>query len=143
MNFVREFKTHSDEETQAAGREIAALLPKQAIVLLIGDMGSGKTTLTKGIVEGRKAAAADDVSSPTFTLIHEYGEPATVYHVDLYRLETLEQARRLGLEELIDRPALLLIEWGDRFPELISEAHFEIRISHEGEDNRRITYHPA
>lgn len=143
MSFVREFETHSDEETQAAGREIAALLPQQAIVLLIGELGAGKTTLTKGIVEGRKAAAADEVSSPTFTLIHEYGEPVSVYHADLYRLDTAEQARRLGLEELFDRPALLLIEWGERFPELIPEDHFEIRIMHAGDDHRRITYHPA
>ncbi len=70
-------------------------------------------------MEGRGAARADDVSSPTFTLIHEYGEPVSVYHVDLYRLETDEQARRLGLEDLFDQPALVLIEWGDRFPELL------------------------
>lgn len=143
MSFVREFETHSDEETQAAGREIAALLPQQGIVLLIGELGAGKTTLTKGIVEGRKVASADEVSSPTFTLIHEYGEPVSIYHADLYRLDTLEQARRLGLEELFDRPALLLIEWGERFPELIPEEHFEIRISHAGDDKRSIVYQAA
>ncbi len=138
MNSVREFETHSDEETQAAGREIAALLPKQAVVLLIGDLGAGKTTLTKGIVEGRRAAPADEVSSPTFTLIHEYGEPVSVYHADLYRLETAEQARRLGLEELFDRSALVIVEWGERFPELFPDERFEIRLSHQGEDRRRI-----
>jgi len=138
MNCVREFETHSDEETQAVGREIAALLPKQAVVLLIGDLGAGKTTLTKGIVEGRGAAAADEVSSPTFTLIHEYGEPVSVYHADLYRLETAEQARRLGLEELFDREALVLVEWGERFLELFPEVRFEIRLSHAGEERRRI-----
>jgi len=143
MNSVREFETHSDEETQAVGRELAALLPQQAIVLLIGDLGAGKTTLTKGIVEGRGAAPANEVSSPTFTLIHEYGEPVSVYHADLYRLETAEQARHLGLEELFDRPALLLVEWGERFPELFPEIRFEIRLSHNGEDNRRITYQSA
>jgi tRNA threonylcarbamoyladenosine biosynthesis protein TsaE len=143
MSFVREFETNSDEETQAVGREIAGLLPAQAIVLLIGNLGAGKTTLTKGIVEGRKAAAADEVSSPTFTLIHEYGEPVSVYHADLYRLETAEQVRRLGLEELFDRPALLIVEWGERFPELFPKDHIEIRITDAGEDHRRIVYHPA
>jgi tRNA threonylcarbamoyladenosine biosynthesis protein TsaE len=140
MNSVREFETHSAEETQAVGREMAALLPKQAVVLLIGDLGAGKTTLTKGLVEGRGAAQADEVSSPTFTLIHEYGEPVSVYHADLYRLDTAEQARRLGLEELFDRPALLLVEWGERFLELFPAVRFEIRLSHEGEERRRIIW---
>jgi tRNA threonylcarbamoyladenosine biosynthesis protein TsaE len=140
MNSVREFETNSDEETQAVGREIAALLPKQAVVLLMGDLGAGKTTLTKGIVEGRGAAQADEVSSPTFTLIHEYGEPVGVYHADLYRLETAEQAQRLGLEDLFDREALVIVEWGERFLELFPQARFEIRLSHAGEDRRRIIY---
>jgi len=143
MNCVREFETHSDGETQAVGREIAALLPKQGVVLLIGELGAGKTTLTKGIVEGRGAAQVDEVSSPTFTLIHEYGEPVSVYHADLYRLETAEQARRLGLDELFEREALVLVEWGERFLELFPEDRFEIRLSHQGDDRRRIVYQPA
>jgi tRNA threonylcarbamoyladenosine biosynthesis protein TsaE len=143
MSFARTFETSSAEETQAVGRMLATLLPQQAIVLLIGNLGAGKTTLTKGIVEGRNAAGADEVSSPTFTLIHEYGDPVSVYHADLYRLDTADQVRRLGLEELFDRPALVLIEWGERFPELIPRDHIEIRIADEGDDNRRITYQPA
>jgi tRNA threonylcarbamoyladenosine biosynthesis protein TsaE len=143
MNSVREFETHSDEETQAVGCEIAALLPAQAVVLLIGDLGSGKTTLTKGIVVGRGAAPASDVSSPTFALIHEYGEPVTVYHADLYRLETLNEVRRLGLEELFDRPgALLIVEWGERFLELFPPDHIEIRLSHVSENSRCISFIP-
>ncbi len=110
----------------------------QGVVLLIGQLGAGKTTLSQGIVEGRGAAGADDVSSPTYTLIHEYGEPVSVYHVDLYRLDTLEEVRRLGLEELFDQPALTLIEWGERFPELMPEDRVEIRLTHEGEDFRKI-----
>jgi tRNA threonylcarbamoyladenosine biosynthesis protein TsaE len=145
MNSVRLIETHSDEETRAAGRELASTLPKQGVVLLIGDLGAGKTTLTKGIVEGRGAAGADDVSSPTFTLIHEYGEPASVYHADLYRLDTAEQVRRMGLEELFDRPALLIVEWGERFPELFPRDRIEIRIKDAGGDNRllEITYQPS
>jgi tRNA threonylcarbamoyladenosine biosynthesis protein TsaE len=136
MKSVRLIETHSEEETRAAGRELASALPKQGVVLLIGDLGAGKTTLTKGIVEGRGAAAADDVSSPTFTLIHEYGEPVSVYHADLYRLDTAEQVRRMGLEELFDRPALLLVEWGERFPELFPRERIEIRIKDAGGDDR-------
>ncbi len=138
MKSARRFETYSDEETRAVGRELAAQLPDRGIVLLIGDLGAGKTTLAKGIVEGRGAARADDVGSPTFTLIHEYGEPVSVYHVDLYRLETIEQARRLGLEDLFGQPALVLIEWGDRFPALLPDNRIEIRLTDRGQDNRTI-----
>lgn len=108
------------------------------MVLLIGELGAGKTTLTKGIVEGLGVASADDVSSPTYTLIHEYGEPVSVYHVDLYRLETLKEVRRLGLEDLFDEPVLVLIEWGERFRELMPEDAIEIRLTHLGDDTRKI-----
>jgi tRNA threonylcarbamoyladenosine biosynthesis protein TsaE len=138
MSSVFRFDSHSEEETRDFGRKLAALLPQKAVILLIGELGAGKTTLTKGIVEGRGAAAAEDVSSPTFTLIHEYGDPVSVYHVDLYRLESPEQARRLGLDDLFDQSALLLIEWGDRWPELMPEYRIEIRLFHETEDSRRI-----
>jgi tRNA threonylcarbamoyladenosine biosynthesis protein TsaE len=104
--------------------------------LLIGNLGAGKTTLAKGIVEGLGAAAAEEVSSPTFTLIHEYGP--RVFHVDFYRLETPEEAATLGLDELWDREAVTLIEWGERFPELMPAERVEIRIETEEEDRRRI-----
>jgi len=132
------FETRSDEETQAVGRRLAPLLPDRGVVLLIGELGAGKTTLTKGIVEGRGAARADHVSSPTFTLIHEYGDPVSVYHVDLYRLDSAEEVRRLGLEDLFDQPALVLIEWGEKFPELLPHHRIEIRIAPNGEDSRAI-----
>jgi tRNA threonylcarbamoyladenosine biosynthesis protein TsaE len=137
MKSVHRFETRSAEETQAVGRHLAELLPATGVVLLIGELGAGKTTLTKGIVEGRGAASADDVSSPTFTLIHEYGSPVSVYHADLYRLDTAEQARRIGLEELFDK-ALTLVEWGERFPELFPGRRIEIRLRHKGEDRREV-----
>jgi len=89
-------------------------------------------------VEGRGAASADEVASPTFTLIHEYGNPVAVYHIDLYRLNTREEVLHLGLEDLLETNALVLIEWGERFPELLPEERTEIRIAHAGEDGRRI-----
>ncbi len=138
MKSALRFETRSDEETQALGRRLAKLLPDRGIILLIGELGAGKTTLTKGIVEARGAARADDVSSPTFSLIHEYGNPVSVYHIDLYRLDTEDEARRLGLEDLFDQPALVLIEWGERFPNLMPDHRIEIRISHQGEDHRVI-----
>ncbi|MGC2661472.1 MAG: tRNA (adenosine(37)-N6)-threonylcarbamoyltransferase complex ATPase subunit type 1 TsaE [Bryobacteraceae bacterium] len=133
------FETHSDEETRAVGRELAGVLPDRGVVLLIGELGAGKTTLAKGIVEGRGVANPDDVSSPTFTLIHEYGQPVRIYHIDLYRLETASEVARLGLEELFDAPALVLIEWGERFPDLWPSHTLAIHLIHLGEDNRSIT----
>jgi tRNA threonylcarbamoyladenosine biosynthesis protein TsaE len=103
-------------------------------VLLIGNLGAGKTTLVKGIVKGLGVAAPDEVTSPTFTLIHEYG--GGVYHVDLYRLETAREVASLGLDEFFDRDdAIVLIEWGERFPELMPAERMEIRI--EGHDDTR------
>ena len=138
MNSGLEFETHSDEETRALGRRLAKLLPDRGVVLLIGELGAGKTTLAQGIVEGRGVAGAEDVSSPTFTLIHEYGEPVGVYHIDLYRLRTLAEARRLGLEDLFEQPALVLVEWGERFPEILPPQRVEITLRHKGEESRSV-----
>jgi tRNA threonylcarbamoyladenosine biosynthesis protein TsaE len=133
--------THSAEETIALGRRIAAQLPRQAVVLLIGNLGAGKTTLTKGIVEGLGAGAQDEVSSPTFTLIHEYGDRA--YHVDLYRLETPEEVATLGLEELFDRQAVVLIEWGERFLAIMPADAIRIYLKALDGDDREVRYSPG
>ena len=138
MNSVQTFESDSDEETRAIGNQLARILPQRGVVLLIGELGAGKTTLSKGIVEGRGAATADEVSSPTFTLIHSYGEPARVYHIDLYRLETEEEVRRLGIEDLFEEEALILIEWGERFRELMPADRTEIKITYGQQEKRRI-----
>jgi tRNA threonylcarbamoyladenosine biosynthesis protein TsaE len=129
------YQTASAEETVALGRRLALELPRPACVLLIGNLGAGKTTLAKGLVAGLEAAREDDVSSPTFPLIHEYGEPVEVYHVDLYRLETREEVERLGLAEILDRPAITLLEWAERFPELLPLPRWEVTISPTGGEN--------
>jgi len=133
-------KTYSEEETIELGRQIARDLPQRSVVLLIGNLGAGKTTLAKGILSGLGAAEIDDVTSPTFTLIHEYGG-GRAFHIDLYRLDTREQVATLGLDEIFDREAVVLIEWGERFPELMPRERIEIRLSAvEGEpDAREIT----
>ena len=128
--------TRSEEETIALGQQLAAAWPAQALVLLIGDLGAGKTTLTKGIVAGR--GIVDPVSSPTFTLIHEYGNPPRVFHIDLYRLEEAHEVQGLGLDEFLDRPALTLIEWGERFPELWPRDHIEVRLTRQPDESREI-----
>ena len=137
---VTTYVTNSEEETIALGERLAReSLPRRGAVLLIGNLGAGKTTLAKGIAAGRGAARYDDVSSPTFTLIHEYGDPVRVYHIDLYRLEGTRQVATLGLEELFDKDALVLIEWGERFPELLPADCVEIYIDRIDEEHRRIT----
>ena len=129
--------TASEAETVELGRRLAHELPPRGVVLLIGNLGAGKTTLAKGIVSGLGAAPPEDVSSPTFTLIHEYGE-GRAYHIDLYRLEETREVESLGLEEIFDRDAMVLIEWGERFPQLLPEVRTEIRLRASGEDEREI-----
>ena len=132
------FRTASEEETIALGESLARTLPRGATVLLIGNLGAGKTTLAKGIAQGLRAAPAEEVSSPTFTLIHEYGAPPTVYHVDLYRLDSARDAATLGLDELFDSAAMVIIEWGERFPELMPPDRIEIRLRALEGDEREI-----
>jgi tRNA threonylcarbamoyladenosine biosynthesis protein TsaE len=122
---VPTYRTATEDETIALGERLAHELPRRGVVLLIGNLGAGKTTLAKGIVRGRGAATAEEVSSPTFTLIHEYGN---VYHIDLYRLDEPKQVATLGLEELFDRDALVLVEWGERFPQLMPTPRTEIHL---------------
>lgn len=124
-----QFEARTEEETIAAGREIARALPQQATVILTGGLGAGKTTLTKGMAAERAGVDPDEVSSPTFTLIHEYGDPAAVCHADLYRLETEAEVLGLGLEEYFDRDILTLIEWGERFERLFPPPLYRIEIS--------------
>lgn len=133
----RTFTTHSEEETIALGRQLARELT--GVVLLIGSLGAGKTTLAKGIVEGSGAASADRVSSPTYTLIQEYGEAQVVHHVDLYRLDEEREAARLGLEEIFHAGGLVLLEWGERFPDLLPANRTEIRLRTTADNSREIT----
>ena len=136
---ARVWRTSNEEETIALGETIAAELPRRGVVLLIGELGAGKTTLAKGIVRGLGAAELDQVSSPTFTLVHEYGVERKVYHIDLYRLETQREVEALGFEEILDRDAVTLIEWGERFPALLPAERIEIRIEAEDDESRVVT----
>lgn len=124
------YRTSSEEETIAVGELISERLERHSVVLLTGELGAGKTTIAKGIAKGLGAAEAEDVSSPTYTLIHEYGRD--VYHVDLYRLDDWREVQAIGLEELLDSAAVVLIEWGERFPELVKRATLEIRLEADG-----------
>jgi tRNA threonylcarbamoyladenosine biosynthesis protein TsaE len=137
---TREITTQSAEETIAFGRTLAELLTPPKLVLLRGDLGAGKTTLVKGIAAAFDAAAEEDVTSPTFTLVHEYRGPrANLYHIDLYRIDTPRELETLGLDDLrADPKGILLIEWGEKFPRLVRERDLEIALERDGEDGRRI-----
>ncbi len=135
---TKEFTTHSADETIALGRELAKILAPPRLVLLRGDLGAGKTTLVKGIAEGFHAASQQDVTSPTFTLVHEYRGPnVNVYHIDLYRVDTPRQLETLGLDDLIANDSVLLIEWGEKFPRFVHERDVEISIERTGDTDRR------
>jgi tRNA threonylcarbamoyladenosine biosynthesis protein TsaE len=137
---TREFTTKSPEETIALGRELASLLTPPKLVVLRGDLGAGKTTLVKGIAEGFNAASQEDVTSPTFTLIHEYrGPSATLYHIDLYRVDTQRELETLGLDDLMTEHSVLLIEWGEKFERFERERDVEIALRTIAADQRTIS----
>ena len=136
---TREITTHSAEETIAFGRTLARLLAPPKLVLLRGDLGAGKTTLIMGIAAAFEAASEDDVTSPTFTLVHEYRGPlANLYHIDLYRVDTPRQLETLGLDDLIAEDSVLLIEWGEKFSRFVRDRDVEISLERVGENDRKI-----
>jgi tRNA threonylcarbamoyladenosine biosynthesis protein TsaE len=141
---IHEFTTKSGSDTIEVGRKLAALLNPPQLLILSGELGTGKTTLVKGIAQALDAADPDEVTSPTFTLLHEYdgtrnGRPIKLFHLDVYRLEGERQLETLGLEELLTPDALVLVEWGEKFKSIRKRATGEIAISSEGGDARKIT----
>ncbi|HVA93864.1 MAG TPA: tRNA (adenosine(37)-N6)-threonylcarbamoyltransferase complex ATPase subunit type 1 TsaE [Candidatus Dormibacteraeota bacterium] len=135
---AEEIVTRSSEETIAKGREIAEKLRAPVLVLLSGDLGSGKTTLSKGIISGLGAAREEEVTSPTFTLVHVFHNHCKVYHVDLYRVENFQDLESLGLEDALGENAIVIIEWSERFTFRTDWPRVEIRLEHAGGDARRI-----
>jgi len=139
LTLLAERVTHSPEETVNFGRELAKELQPPCLVLLEGELGSGKTTLVKGILASLASVPEEDVTSPSFTLVHEFGAQGTVYHVDLYRVEGARDLATLGLDDLLGRDATILIEWGEKFGEEVVRPCVRIRFEHLGLDERRIT----
>ncbi|MGP8253651.1 MAG: tRNA (adenosine(37)-N6)-threonylcarbamoyltransferase complex ATPase subunit type 1 TsaE [Terracidiphilus sp.] len=141
---VHEFTTKSGPDTVEVGRKLVKILKPPQLLLLRGELGTGKTTLVKGIAQALDAAEPDEVTSPTFTLVHEYdgtreGKPVKLFHLDVYRLEGERQLETLGLEELLTPDALVLVEWGEKFKSIRKRATGEIAIASEGGDARKIT----
>jgi len=141
---IHEFVTHSGADTVEVGRKLVKLLAPPQLLVLRGDLGTGKTTLVKGIAQALDAAEPDEVTSPTFTLLHEYdgireGKPVKLFHLDVYRLEGERQLETLGLDELLTQEALVLVEWGEKFKSILKKATGEIAITSAGGDTRKIT----
>jgi tRNA threonylcarbamoyladenosine biosynthesis protein TsaE len=141
---VYKFNTQSGADTVEVGRKLASLLVAPQLLILRGDLGTGKTTLVKGIAQALDAADPDEVTSPTFTLLHEYdgaldGKSVKLFHLDVYRLEGERQLETLGLDELLTPDALVLVEWGEKFKSIQKKATGEILIVSTGGDARKIT----
>jgi tRNA threonylcarbamoyladenosine biosynthesis protein TsaE len=145
---VHEYQSSSAAETVRVGHQIAKLLHAPKFLILRGDLGAGKTTLVKGIAEALEAAAPDEVTSPTFTLIHEYEgtqgsdghkTPVKLYHLDLYRIEGERQLDTLGIDELAAPDSIVLVEWGEKFPSVVKRSQGEIVMLSAGGDARKIT----
>ena len=139
-----EFHTQSATETIAIGARLLEALTPPTLLILTGTLGAGKTTLVKGVAQALNAADSDEVTSPTFTLVHEYegerqGKPVYLYHLDLYRLENERQVEQLGIDELLEDDAIVLVEWGEKFPSIQRRAAGEIVMETAGGDQRRIT----
>jgi tRNA threonylcarbamoyladenosine biosynthesis protein TsaE len=135
----REIVTHSSEETIERGREIGARLKPPVLVLLSGELGAGKTTLTKGIASGAGAAAEDEVTSPTFTLVHKYEGGKRVYHVDLYRVGDFHDLETLGLEDVFAEKAIVIVEWSEKFTLRNDWPVVQIHLEHVADETRRIS----
>ena len=139
------------DDTEAFGAQLARARPEVlplSVIYLSGDLGAGKTTLVKGIAEALDAADPDEVTSPTFTLMHEYDgtrsvdgrkEPVILYHLDLYRIQNERQLDSLGLEELSTPDSIVLVEWGEKFPSVMRRSNGEIEMRATGGDTRSIT----
>jgi tRNA threonylcarbamoyladenosine biosynthesis protein TsaE len=136
---AEEVITCAAEETTRWGKQFAERLKAPVLVLLTGDLGAGKTTLAKGIVAGLGAAREEDVTSPTFTLVHVYGKAEKVYHADLYRIKDFHDFETLGLEDLFAIPSVAILEWSERFPLASPWPQVRITLEHLGRDVRRIT----
>ncbi|MCL6565484.1 MAG: tRNA (adenosine(37)-N6)-threonylcarbamoyltransferase complex ATPase subunit type 1 TsaE [Acidobacteriia bacterium] len=138
LEFERE--TRSAEETIAFGAELAAQLRPPVLVLLFGELGAGKTTLAKGIISGLGVARLEDVTSPTFTLVHAFGNHPRVYHVDLYRISGQAELESIGLDDLLAEPAVILVEWAEKLTLRTDWPVIEIRLEAPAADDRRRLY---
>lgn len=133
------FISNSAAETKALGSKFANDVGPGSVLALQGELGAGKTEFTKGLVEGLNSDVV--VTSPTFTIIHEYsGGRLPIYHFDFFRLEDRERLNRLGLDDYFFGDGVCVVEWADRFAELLPDEARWIRFAIESDDQRRIEF---
>lgn len=130
-------ETHSPEETERVGEMLSGLVPFGSVVALYGDLAAGKTCFVRGMAV--RFVKGEAVTSPTFTIVNEYGDGPTLYHVDLYRLTRLEEIADLGYEELFEPGGVCVIEWAERAGALLPDRRVDVVLEHSGETSRRIT----
>lgn len=135
--------SRSSRETEEVGRLLGPLLPPGSFVALAGDLGSGKTCLTRGIVAGAAPASAHLVASPTFAIMNEYPGPTPVYHFDFYRLSTTGEIAELGFDEYFRGHGICICEWSERLDELLPADHLLVTLEHGGDDLRSLTFEAA
>ena len=139
---VFKFESQNSEETVRFGERLAKYLKRGDIIALFGDLGSGKTTLVKGIAKGLKVKSKD-VNSPTFTLLNCYEGKLAMYHFDLYRLDDVREIQRLGCEEFFYADGVSIVEWAERLKELLPKEYLGIELVHKNIHERviKITAH--
>ena len=130
---------HGPKETRAIGRQLSLALPENSVIGLSGDLGAGKTEFVKGIAEG--LGATDPVTSPTFTLVHEYRSGRLpLFHMDFYRLETEKELDEIGFDDYLREPGICAIEWADRFPDRIPRDAIRVEIEISSRNERLIVW---
>ena len=137
--------TASDQETIRFGRKLGDLLSDGDVVALAGELGSGKTWFTKGLALGLGVSSDTVVTSPTFALVNEYDGRYSLYHMDFYRLESLSELLSAGLEEYLHNKGIVVLEWADRWPEILPQKRVLVELVIIDEDRRKITlsgHHP-
>lgn len=134
--------SHSADETQKLGEQLGNLLKAGDVICLYGELGTGKTVLTKGLAKGLGVASRDTVRSPTFVLIHRYQARVPLYHADLYRLDDPADLEDIGLRELLSGEGVTVIEWADKLKSLLPVERLELVLEHRSDDLRLITIQP-
>ncbi len=134
---MEQVKSRSIEETQAFGEKLAQILPKPSIVAFFGDLGAGKTTLIKSYVSFRTALKSDEISSPTFQILHIYND---LYHFDLWRVSNADEFLALGFDEYLDGKHDVCIEWSERIEPILPHNTCRVHIQALSENERQITY---
>lgn len=132
------YRAASERDTIAFGRRLGRLLEPGDVLVLTGDLGAGKTCLAKGIAQGLDVPADQVITSPSFALVNEYEGRCPFFHMDVYRLEGLEEVLSAGLEEYLYQGGVTAIEWGERCPEILPEGHMVVMLTILGDLSREI-----